>query len=317
MNIIETKNLTKTFTSGSSVVTAVNGIDLAIRQGEIFGLLGTNGAGKTTTMRMLTTLLKPTDGTAIIGGFDLLTQEMHVRLCIGYVSQSGGLERSATGRENLILQAKIYNFSDTQAHERAKELITALGLEAFADRLVETYSGGQRRRFDIALGIVHKPKILFLDEPTVGLDPHNRALLWQEIKKLNEAGTTIIITTHYLDEADALCNRIAIVDQGKIVALDTPAALKRAIGKDVIALTIAPEKMMHAKELLMHLDGVKESFVHHDELHLAVQDGATLLPKLLHVCNEHNIQLRAIALHQPTLDDVFLTKAGRTFESAN
>ena len=183
-------------------------------------------------MRMLTTLLKPTSGTAFVAGFDLIKQGDMVRTHIGYVSQSGGLERSATARENLVLQARLYGMNKSEAEKRAEELITALDLTSFADRLVETYSGGQRRRADIALGMVHKPKLLFLDEPTIGLDPQSRAQIWQEIGRLKTQGMTIFFTTHYLDEADMYCDRVAIVDKGKIVALGTPQELKQEIGGD-------------------------------------------------------------------------------------
>ncbi len=231
-SIIEIKNLKKVFNSGTTEVIAVDGIDLMVRKGEIFGFLGPNGAGKTTTMRILTTLLKPTSGTVHIVGFDLTKQSDKARTHIGYVSQSGGLERSATARENLVLQARLYGMSKSQAAARAAKLINSLGLTSFADRLVETYSGGQRRRVDIALGMVHEPKLLFLDEPTIALDPQSRALIWEEIKKLKTQGTTIFFTTHYLDEADLFCDRVAIVDHGKIVALGTPGALKQEIARD-------------------------------------------------------------------------------------
>ena len=227
--IIEIKNLKKTFISGKTEVTAVNNINLSVHQGEIFGLLGPNGAGKTTTMRILTTLLKPTAGTVNIAGFDVEKQPDMVRNSIGYVSQAGGLERSATARENLVLQSRLYGMSKLQADARVNELIESLGMSSFADRLVQTYSGGQRRRTDIALGMVHKPKVLFLDEPTIALDPQIRAQIWQEIKKLKTHGTTIFFTTHYLDEADQFCDRIAIVDNGTIAALGTPTTLKQEI----------------------------------------------------------------------------------------
>jgi ABC-2 type transport system ATP-binding protein len=230
-SIIEIKNLKKIFMSGAAEVTAVNGVDLNVHTGEIFGFLGPNGAGKTTTMRILTTLLKPTSGTCLVAGYDVMTQEEHVRKSIGYVSQAGGLERSATARENLILQARVYGMNKAKAHERADELIKALGISPFADRLVETYSGGQRRKADIALGMVHHPKLLFLDEPTIALDPQSRIQIWQEIKKLKNSGTTIFFTTHYLDEADLYCDRVAIVDQGKIVALGTPHDLKKSLAE--------------------------------------------------------------------------------------
>ncbi len=181
-------------------------------------------------MRIFTTLFKPTSGTVHVAGFDLIKQADQVRTHIGYVSQSGGLERSATARENLVLQARLYGMSTAEAESRADELIKSLDLASFADRLVETYSGGQRRRVDIALGMVHKPKLLFLDEPTIALDPQSRAHIWQEIKKLKTSGTTIFFTTHYLDEADLYCDRVAIVDRGTIVALGTPQELKKIAG---------------------------------------------------------------------------------------
>lgn len=227
--IIEIKNLKKIFVSGKTKIVAVDGIDLTVQKGEIFGLLGPNGAGKTTTMRIITTLLKPTSGTVDIAGLNVAKQANAVRTCIGYVGQAGGLERSATARENLLLQARVYGMNKSQAEERVDELINTLGMKEFADRLVEKYSGGQRRRVDIALGMVHKPKILFLDEPTIALDPQIRAQIWNEIKKLKANGTTIFFTTHYLDEADQYCDRIAIVDHGKIVALGSPAVLKQEI----------------------------------------------------------------------------------------
>jgi len=232
--IVKATQLSKTFGVGKTQVVAVSGLDLEINTGEIFGFLGPNGAGKTTTMRMLTTLLRPSAGSAIIAGYDLLTEPEKVRLTLGYISQAGGLDRTATGRENLILQGQIYGMSYQNAASRARELIDALELNDFADRMVETYSGGQRRRTDIALGMVHNPQILILDEPTVGLDPRSRAHVWNEIKRLREDGTTIFLTTHYLDEADMLCDRIAIIDRGAIVALDTPLKLKHQIAGDII-----------------------------------------------------------------------------------
>src|SRR5579859_4408204 len=256
--IIETNNLRKTFSSGPTAVEAVKGIDLVVNQGEIFGFLGPNGAGKTTTMRMLTTLLRPTSGTAIIAGYDLMTQEEKVRMHIGYVSQSGGLERGASARENLELQARIFQFNKQDAQVRADELIKAFGIESFADRDVETYSGGQRRKADIACGMVHRPKLLFLDEPTVGLDPQSRIQVWEQMKKLRSQGTTIFFTTHYLDEADLLCDRVAIVDQGKIVAIDTPRSLKAQIANDVIIVGMTQHGLdtLDTSRFFSHLHGI-------------------------------------------------------------
>ncbi len=317
-SIIKTNGLTKTFMSGTKEVKAVDGINLAVKK-EIFGLLGPNGAGKTTTMRMLTTLLKPTSGTALIAGHDLTTQADMVRRSIGYVSQTGGLERSASARENLVLQARLYGLSQVAAEQRTQELIIALALEPFADRAVETYSGGQRRRVDLAMGMVHKPKILFLDEPTVGLDPASRAHVWQEVKQLHEAGTTIFLTTHYLDEADMLCDRIAIVDHGNLVALDTPQALKRAIASDVILLGMPAAKLetVVPEELFKGLEDIREVKKEADGVRFLVHHGEALLPKLLKICDNAGIAITTISLHKPTLDDVFLQKTGRSFIKTN
>jgi ABC-2 type transport system ATP-binding protein len=316
---IQTNNLTKTFSINKKEVTAVNGINLEVYTGEIFGFLGPNGAGKTTTMRMLTTLLKPTSGTALVAGYDLSTQAELVRKHIGYVSQSGGLERSATARENLILQAQIYGKNFYEASVRVDELIIDFELGGFADRYVETYSGGQRRRADIALGLVHKPKLLFLDEPTVGLDPQSRAHVWEQIKKLRKQGTTIFLTTHYLDEADNLCDRVAIVDHGIIVALDSPIALKRQIASDIIVLGV-PEQTIDTLDtatLFASIADVREVIKEKESLRLLVRHGETLLPQILRLCDTAGIELISIALHHPTLDDVFLQKTGRSFTEEN
>ncbi len=314
-NIIETKNMRKTFLAGKNTVSAVNGIDLEVKKGEIFGFLGPNGAGKTTTMRMLTTLLKPTSGSALVCGYDLMTQEDMVRQVIGYVSQSGGLERSASARENLVLQARIFNFTKAQAEERAQELITALHLESFADRLVVTYSGGQRRRADIALGMINRPQLFFLDEPTVGLDPQSRVHVWEEMKRLRDAGTTIFFTTHYLDEADLLCDRVAIVDHGRVVALDTPTALKREIASDVIILGMpeATIAQLAPKDLFGAIPDIREIIKEQEAIRFLVHYGEALLPQILRICDKEGITLNTISLHRPTLDDVFLQKAGRSF----
>jgi ABC-2 type transport system ATP-binding protein len=318
-SIIKTHNLKKTFSSGGKQVVAVDGIDLVVNTGEIFGFLGPNGAGKTTTMRMLTTLLKPTSGTATIAGYDLMTQGDKVRENIGYVSQTGGLERSATARENLVLQARVYGFNKQDAQARAQELIKALNLQDFADRLVETYSGGQRRRVDIALGMVHRPHLLFLDEPTVGLDPVSRAYLWEEIRKLRARGTTVFITTHYLDEADALCDRVGIVDHGRLVAIDTPTALKRQIASDVIVLGMSEHvvESLDAQTLFAPLAGVRQVIKEKEAVRLLAHHGEALLPQVLRACDGAEIVLSTISLYRPTLDDVFLQKTGRSFKQEN
>lgn len=234
--IIEINNLKKNFPGkgrDKKPVEAVQGVSFNVQEGEIFGLLGPNGAGKTTTMRILCTLLKPTSGSVLIAGFDVKKQAENIRKEIGYVSQVGGMQREVTGRENLLLQARLYGMNQEQAQKRVTEIIGLLGVDSFADRKTVTYSGGQRRLYDLASGIIHEPKILFLDEPSTGLDPQNREHVWEQVKKLKSRGTTIFVTTHYLEEADALCDRVAIVDYGKVVVIGTPAELKNKIAKDL------------------------------------------------------------------------------------
>lgn len=317
--VIQTENLTKTFSFNRQTVEAVKGINLTVNSGEIFGFLGPNGAGKTTTMRMLTTLLKPTAGTAMVAGYDLATQQDLVRTRIGYVSQAGGLERSATARENLTLQARIYGQSKAEAQQRVDTLIKEFELEEFADRYVETYSGGQKRRTDIVLGLVHHPTLLFLDEPTVGLDPQSRAHIWEKIRTLAQQGMTIFLTTHYLDEADNLCDRVAIVDHGTIVALDTPAALKRMIANDSIVLGIPPALIaaLDTTTFFVSIPTIKDICKEEESIRLFVENGETVLPQILRLCDAANIQLTSIELHHPTLDDVFLQKTGRSLAQKN
>ncbi len=229
--IIETRKLRKVFPGkgrgpGSNEVEAVKGLDFEVKKGEIFGFLGPNGAGKTTTMRMLSTLLTPSSGEAYIVYKKLNDGPEEIRRKIGYVSQVGGLQRDASGRDNVVLQCRLYGMNNLEAEARAEALIELFNAGDYADRAVMTYSGGQRRIFDIACGIVHRPDLLFLDEPSTGLDPQNRAHIWEEVKRLNKEGMTVFLTTHYLDEADALCDRIAIMDKGTVMALGTPAELK-------------------------------------------------------------------------------------------
>jgi ABC-2 type transport system ATP-binding protein len=240
-NVITTTDLRKSFRAKSGPVEAVRGVSIDVRPGEVFGFLGPNGAGKTTTLRMLTTLLPIDSGTAIVAGFDVGSQPHQVRSRIGYVSQLGGADELATGRENLILQGRLYGASRDQVEPRARALTELLDLAEFADRRVITYSGGQRRRLDIALGLVHEPAVLFLDEPTTGLDPQSRANLWDHIRALSQGGTTVFLTTHYLEEADALCDRLVIIDHGQIVAGGTPRELKQEVAGDAIVISLRNE----------------------------------------------------------------------------
>lgn len=320
MIILETRELAKSFRVRGRLVEAVKGVTMNVQAGEIFGFLGPNGAGKTTTMRMLTTLLKPSSGQATIAGIDLLQHSRQVREKIGYVSQAGGAEGACTARENLILQARFYGITPHDADVRANELVAALDLEQIADRPSSSYSGGQRRRLDLALGMVHKPKLLLLDEPTAALDPQSRAWLWAEVRRLNAEGTTIFMTTHYLDEADALCQRLAIIDDGRIVVEGTPDALKRQIVGDTITLGLQfqPEIDHTVQDLLQ-----QQSYIHSLEyaeqtIRLVVDRGSEALPLILRLIDEANVQVQTVELSRPSLDDVFLKQTGRSLrESAN
>jgi ABC-2 type transport system ATP-binding protein len=274
--------------------------------------LGPNGAGKTTTLRMLATLMTPDGGLATVAGFDVVKQPGEVRRHIGYVGQSGGSDRPATGLENLVLQGRLYGMSYQEAKKRANELVKLLQLSDFAQRIVYTYSGGQRRRLDVALGIMHRPDVLFLDEPTTGLDPQNRANLWVQIQKLRDSGVTIFLTTHYLEEADALSDRLAIIDQGKIVAEGTPQVLKEEVGQDCITIGLENQKEKAQKlvALLKEKSFIRSITEQPEHLNLYVKKAAGSLPQILQMMGQQNIKLQAITITKPTLDDVFLQKTG-------
>ncbi|GAA2365591.1 ATP-binding cassette domain-containing protein [Dactylosporangium salmoneum] len=314
--MIKTKGLKKSYKTRAkrqtTSVDAVKGIDLDVAEGEIFGFLGPNGAGKTTTLRMLATLIPPDDGEATIAGANLRTEQAQVRRSIGFVAQGGGTTDDVTAREELILQGRMYGMSRAEAATRAEEAIAAFDLTEFADRKCKTYSGGQRRRVDIALGIIHRPQVLFLDEPTTGLDPQSRAHMWDEIRRLRSDGMTVFITTHYLDEADALCDRISIIDHGEIVAEGTPDELKREISGDVVTVGVG-ELAEKAAELLKDQPFARGVEVREDgELWLTVDAGDTAIPQIMRTLEGAGISLATIELHRPTLDDVFLTKTGRS-----
>jgi ABC-2 type transport system ATP-binding protein len=317
MAIIEARGLARTFTSRKRTVEAVRGVDLTVSEGEIVGFLGPNGAGKTTTLRMLTTLLRPTAGTATVAGADLLTDPLGVRRRIGYVPQAigatgGGSDPNATVGEELIFQAKLYRVQPGEVAGRVAMLTSQLDLSGLDDRLVKTLSGGQRRRLDIALGLVHSPRLVFLDEPTTGLDPQSRSNLWDHIRRLREElGTTVFLTTHYLEEADALCDRILVIDYGKIVAEGTPEDLKRRISGDVITLSVTGGPDV-AKGVLAAHEGVRDIAVGGRSLRLTVDRGEEALPGLLRALDAAGITLESIQLARPSLDDVFLTVTGRS-----
>ncbi len=314
MAIIETTGLSKSFKTRRGVVEAVKSVDMKVEQGEIFGFLGPNGAGKTTTMRMLSTLMQPSGGQATVVGYDLLKEAAKVREKIGYVSQAGGVDIAISGRENLVLQARLYRLSAARAKTRTQELIIALQLEEFADRAAKTYSGGQKRRLDIALGMCHQPPLLFLDEPTTGLDPQSRAHLWEEVRKLRNEGTTVFLTTHYLDEADALCDRLCIIDDGTIVAEGTPDVLKRQVAGDVVTVGLDSHNgaILQAQALLGKQSFVREIQVDKDGLRLYVERGEQALPQILRVLDGAGLGIKTISLARPSLDDVFLRQTGRS-----
>src|SRR5437660_7368690 len=314
-SVIQTRGLRRVFKSRQRQVEAVAGVDLDVRQGEIFGFLGPNGAGKTTTLRMLATLLPPSGGTARVAGCDLATEPARIRERIGYVGQAGGADREITGRSELVFQGRLYGMSVEQARTRAVELIAMLELEGAADRKVATYSGGQKRRLDIGLGLVHGPELLFLDEPTTGLDPQSRARVWDEVRRMHDAGTTVFLTTHYLDEADALCDRVAIIDYGKIVAEGTPEELKRAIAGDVVTLSVIGDQQ-RAFDLLKGQPFVREARMENGVVLLYVDRGEVAMPAILRLLDGANLQLQTVELHRPSLDDVFLRQTGRTLREA-
>jgi ABC-2 type transport system ATP-binding protein len=311
-SVIRTHDLRKTFTGRGGAVEAVKGVDLDVKAGEIFGFLGPNGAGKTTTLRMLATLIPPTSGEATVAGIDLLLEPALVRQQIGYVAQGGGSDPLMTGRGELVIQGRLFGMSRKQAELRATEVLAALDLTEAARRTTGTYSGGMRRRLDIGMGMIHQPKLLFLDEPTTGLDPQARANLWDEVRKLRDGGTTVFLTTHYLEEADVLCDRVAIIDHGTIVAEGTPIELKRAIAGDVVTLGIGDHERVLA---LARAESYVREANDQDEdglVRLYVEDGDRALPQLLRLLDGAGLSPQTIVLSRPSLDDVFLRKTGRS-----
>ncbi len=317
--IIETKGLRKSFRARgqkNKTVEAVRGVDLSVVEGEIFGFLGPNGAGKTTTLRMLATLIEPDGGAATIAGVDLLKQPGEVRKRIGYVAQGGSSWEESTAREELVQQARMYGIGKARAQQLARRALDSFQLTEFADRACKTYSGGQRRRVDIALGIIHEPRVVFLDEPTTGLDPQSRAHMWDEIRRLRDEGMTVFLTTHYLEEADALCDRISIMDNGLVVAEGTPDELKREISGDTILIGFEGQADQAAKVLCNEavVDSVEST--EDGQLRLKVADGATAIPIVIRAVDNCGLPLRSIELHRPSLDDVFLTKTGRSLRES-
>jgi ABC-2 type transport system ATP-binding protein len=311
---VETNGLRKEFAGG---VTAVAGVDLAVNEGEVFAFLGPNGAGKTTTVRMLTTLLRPTAGEARVAGFDVYSNQHEIRRSIGVALQEAGLDALATGRELLGLQARLYGLSGSEAARRAGDLLELVGLQEAADRQIKTYSGGMKRRLDLASALVHGPRILFLDEPTEGLDPASRAAVWQEVQRLNkEHGMTVFLTTHYLEEADRLADRLAIIDHGEIVAEGSPADLKAGIGGGVVYITVGADFAEEACAVLSRIEGLRDIRSDPTGITLFVSDGSGIVAHVVRMLDAAHLPVESVSISEPTLDQVFLRATGSRLEGA-
>ena len=312
MLAVDVKNIKKTFKTKQDTVEAVKDVSFEVKKGEIFGLLGPNGAGKSTTILMLTTLLQVTGGQAKILDLDVVKEDRLVREKIGVALQDTGIDNLLTGRELFFTTARLWGFSKKDSQTRTNELLELVGLTEAADRRVKTYSGGMKRRLDLGLSLVNSPEVLFLDEPTTGLDPGSRRVLWDEIKRLRDSGVTIILTTQYLEEADELADRIAIIDEGLVVAEGTSDQLKASIGGDVITLSFNSEKEVTlAKELF------PESLQEKNELRITVEDGASKIPSYINELTVNGIDVSSVTASKPTLDDVFLNVTGYRLEGTS
>jgi len=312
LEVIRVKNLSKIFKKN---IIAINEVSFTVKEGEIFGFLGPNGAGKTTTIKVLTTLLKPTKGEVSVASFDVEKESDAVRSSIGIVPQALTLDDDLKGITNLMISAKLYHVPDKIAKERAKDLLNLVGLTDAADREVNTYSGGMRKRLELIIGLVHEPKILFLDEPTLGLDIQTRSVIWKYLKNLNkEKGLTIFITTHYLEEADFLCDRIGIIDQGKILVENSPSELKEKLGGDIIEIMV--DEVNDIKKELEEQNIVKKVDINEQNLRIEVEKGDTALPIILEICNSKGISVKRASLTRPSLDEVFLKYTGKSLRDA-
>lgn len=314
MIAIEAEGLTKVY---RNAVTAVDHIDLKVNEGEIFGFLGPNGTGKTTTIKLLTTLVRPTKGYARVLGQDVVKNADHVRRLIGTVPQGLSVDDDLTGMSNLILSSKLYHVPSNVAKKRVKELLEMVGLTDAAQRNVETYSGGMRKRLELIVGLIHQPKILFLDEPTLGLDVQTRSIMWKYIKSLNtNHGITIFLTTHYLEEADSLCDRVAIIDGGKIKVEGSPLQLKNTLGGDVIDLVVinADDSVV---DMIRKNNFVRQIDVNNTHYRIKVAKGEESLPLLLEQLNRSGKQVHSVSLKKPTLDEVFLEHTGKSLRDAD
>ena len=306
---VEAKNLKKTFKTKQGNVEAVRDVSFKVNKGEIFGILGPNGAGKSTTILMLTTLLRITSGTAKINDLDVVKNDSEVRNKIGIALQDTGIDNLLTARELFYTTSRLWGLSNSKSKDRTEEMLNLVGLTEAADRRVTTYSGGMKRRLDLGLSLVHKPEVLFLDEPTTGLDPGSRRVLWDEIKKLRDEGVTIILTTQYLEEADELANRISIIDEGLVVAEGTPDELKSSIGGDVITLTFrSDDDAIKAQTIIENSD------IEDNQIRVTVENGAEKIPNLLNQLVSKDINVQSVSANKPSLDDVFLKVTGYRLE---
>ena len=315
MPAIAAEALAKHFTPE---IRAVDGIRLSIEEGTIFGFLGANGSGKTTTVRMLTTLMRPTGGHAEVLGFDVVRSPGEVRKRIGVALQEAGLDDIQTGREVLTLQSRLNHLRASDIPERVNHLLHVVDLDDSADRRVKTYSGGMRRRLDLAAALVHRPKVVFLDEPTTGLDPISRDAIWRYVADLNKnEGVTFFLTTQYLEEADRLANDVAIMDAGRIVAQGSPSELKASIGTDVVSLQIegGADELARAEQAVRRLEGIEDVRIIDDAVIVYVREGSSAIAKLVLLLDEASLRAREVTLKRPTLDDVFLQKTGHHLEA--
>jgi ABC-2 type transport system ATP-binding protein len=317
--MIHTRGLTRDFRVGKEVVQAVRGVDIDVAEGELVALLGPNGAGKSTTLRMLITLLEPTSGTAVVAGHDVRAAPAEVRRRIGFVGQGHGAGEDQRAREELYTQGLLYGLDRRTARRRADGLLDQLELGGAADREVTKLSGGQRRRLDIAMGLIHEPGLLFLDEPSTGLDPHSRANLWEHITRLRDrTGTTVVLTTHYLDEADDMAERVLVIDHGRVIADGTADELKGKVSGDLVTLTVPDaEQASTAAGIAERVPSAGTAEVLADagrdaEVRLRVERGDTVLPELLRGLDAAGVPLLSVRVQRPTLDDVFLTLTGRS-----
>ena len=313
-NAIEASGLVKTY---GAEVRALDGLSFSVPQGGVFGLLGPNGAGKSTTVKILTTLSRADEGDALVAGLDVRERADAVRRVIGVVAQKSGLDPEATGRENTRLQGQIYGLHGRQLEERVDELLRQFGLADAGNRLVRGYSGGMQRRLDIALALVHRPRVLFMDEPTTGLDPEVRADMWQEISRLaREEGLTVLLTTHYMEEADVLASRLAILDRGRLVAEGSPEELKGELRGDAVHVELGEETNGRVHGALERVPGIRDAKVDGRSLHARADNGARAVPAVLQALETNGIPVAAVTVARPSLEDVYLRYAGRTFSAA-